>query len=57
MTSLRATTIPSDGMQTLSGSPEVNGRWERNRGPEENCGLEGIIPPEGNRGLEGTRGQ
>ena len=30
-TSLRVTTIPSYGMQTLSGSPEVN------RGPEGNC--------------------
>ena len=34
ITFLRAMTIPSHGMQTLFGSPEVNGGWERNRGPE-----------------------
>ena len=48
MSSLRATTIPSHGLQTLSGSPQVNGNpeaidytganrgWERNGGPERN---------------------
>ena len=41
MTSLRATTIPSHSIQTLSGSPEVNGGWERNSILEENHGPDG----------------
>jgi len=40
VTSLRATTILSHSLETLSGSPEVNGSpeehsgWERNGGPK-----------------------
>ena len=49
-------------MQTLFGSPEVNGGWERNGGPEGNgswegnCGREVNQNPEGNHGPEGNRG-
>jgi len=52
--SARATTIPSHGWQTLSGSPEVNGGPEANGSPEatgspeENTGWERNGGPEGN---------
>jgi len=48
VTSFRATTIPSHGLQTLSGSPEVNGRPEANGSPEDNNGWERNGSPEGN---------
>ena len=41
VTSSRAMTICSHGLQTLSGSPEVNGSPEGNRGWERNGGPEG----------------
>jgi hypothetical protein len=47
VTSLRATIIPSHGLQTLSGIPEVNGSWERNGSPEGNGGPGGNSGPGG----------
>ena len=37
VTLLRAMIIPSHGMQTLSGNPEVNRGPEGNHGPKGNC--------------------
>jgi len=47
VTSLRATTIPSHGLQTLSSSPEVNGSLEVKGIPEGNSGWERNGGPEG----------
>ena len=46
MTSLRVTTILSYGLQTLSGSAEVNGNAQANGSPEENSSGERNVVPE-----------
>jgi len=47
MTSLRATTIPSHGLHTLSRSLEVNGSPEANGSLEENRGWKQNGAPQG----------
>ena len=68
VTLLQVMPIPTHGVQTLSGCPEVNCSprmngspevyycLELNSGWERNCGEEGNGGPEGNNGSEGNHG-
>ena len=57
MTLLRATIIPGYGLQTLSGSPEVNGGCRQNGGPKGNGAPERNVGVEGNDWLEENDGR